>query len=168
LRSPRTARAVIIMPPRDAAGGAPRLAVIALLPLLVHLSTCGDLDPCRLPRIRSPLCRCKCRCGCPTCSHLLLTRTCPTTRLPPRAQLIRGHGSCARQATSTTSLSTNRAPLSIRQLDPRGDIVGFPEDTRVVSPRVFHVTRKLSSAGIGDRVDELELTVLNSEAFVLI
>src|SRR6266481_396777 len=76
------------MPPRDAAGGAPRLAVIALLPLLVHLSTCGDLDPCRLPRIRSPLCRCKCRCGCPTCSHLLLTRTCPTTRLPPRAQFL--------------------------------------------------------------------------------
>lgn len=62
----------------------------------------------------------------------------------------------------------DRAPLSIRQLDPRGDIVGFPEDTRVVSPRVFHVTRKLGSAGIGDRVDELELTVLNSEGFVLI
>jgi hypothetical protein len=33
---------------------------------------------------------------------------------------------------------------------------------------VFHVTRKLGSAGIGDRVDDLELTVLNSEAFVVI
>jgi hypothetical protein len=74
----------------------------------------------------------------------------------------------SRQTTSTTSLSTNRAPLSIRQLDPRGDIVGSPRIPVVVSPRVFHVTRKLGSAGIGDRVDELELTVLNSEAFVLI
>src|SRR4029450_6715797 len=108
------------MPPRDAAGGAPRLAVIALLPLLVHLSTCGDLDPCRLPRIRSPLS------GVSVAAAALPAppRTCPTIRLPPRAQF-------------------------------------FPEDTRVVSPRVFHVTRKLGSIGIGDRVDELELTVLN-------